>query len=716
MKTVKRRAPAIAIALFLFCIAHVVSGDVGVDPNTGLPLDFPQLRIFWTTKAAPGVLIGNLGKTGGYRVILDNKGSPLFYSKDENFVSKNVVSNGLIATMVRTENRFYLKDESFAVVDNFAGSNDRCFIMLPNGDAIVAAGDSRQIDLSQIVPGGRPDAVLDGGSFLEMDANKQIVFEWNCLDYIPITETFAKLTDKSIDFTHLNYVNIDSVDHNYLISDRHACAIIKISRTTGQILWQLGGPANNFKFIGEHEENAPFYFAAQHSLQSLANGNLLFFDNGGAGAALTIPERSYSRVVEYRLDEVKMTATLVWEYRKTPDVYADSGGELVRFPNGNTYIGWGSALAGGKAPICTEVSQAGETVFEMSFADPAKADQKAIIVKQAWNSPDQVRSETFTKVKSGQTYNSTQTGVSLAVSSLVSSPDYYGLVVKKHDVAVRFPRFSGKPPWVLQKRVTLAGFGITSLTAMVSFDTQDLGANDPSILTVYYRPCVGQGQFTPLPTVYDQTKSQLTVADTSFGEFIFGYPDLPEIPLPPILHAPADLKRVNQTQPVVFQWSPQGFGRSYHLQVATDAQFTNLVVDASGLTQAGYTLDTVAPGTTYFWRVSTSNYGGTGEWATRSFTAAAPMIQVTAPNGGEAWQRGLTYFIRWDTNLTENVVIELYKGATLAKTITTKAPNIGAYEWEADLALNPGDAYTIKIKSSINGTVADSSDAPFALQ
>ncbi len=71
------------------------------------------------------------------------------------------------------------------------------------------------------------------------------------------------------------------MDHNYLLSDRHACSIMKISRSTGQLLWRLGGPANAFKFIGEHEENAPLYFAAQHSVLSLPNGNLLFFDNGG---------------------------------------------------------------------------------------------------------------------------------------------------------------------------------------------------------------------------------------------------------------------------------------------------------------------------------------------------------------------------------------------------------------------------------------------------
>jgi hypothetical protein len=707
----QNKSITIAIILIICFFSTIVQAFV-YEPN--LPSDFPELSVFWTNKAAPGVLIGNLGKKGAYRVILDNQGYPLFYSKDENFVSKSVVSNGLIAGVDKNAGRFYLKDETFTIVDSFAGSNDRCFIMLPNGHAITAAGGDRQIDMSLIVPGGRPDALLQGKSFLEMDANKQIVFEWNCLDYIPLTETLADLTDKTIDFTHLNYVNIDSVDHNYLISDRHACSIIKISRITGDILWRLGGPANDFTFIGEHEENAPYYFAAQHSLQSLPNGNLLFFDNGGAGTELDIPERTYSRAVEYHLDEVNMTATLVWEYRHSPDIYANSGGDVTRFANGNTFINWGAAVRGGINPIVTEVTSTGEVAFEMWFADPARADDKCIIEKHLWNSPEQVHSQTFHKIESGQTYSSTQTGVSMTINSLESSPDYYGLVVKKHDVAVRFPRFSGKAPWVLQKRVTLAGFGVMNMAADVSFDTDDLGCNDPSILSVYHRSSVGQGEFTPLETIYNDVNGTLTVMDASFGEFIFGHPDLPEVALPPILQAPKENALVNQTKPVTLQWTPKGFGRSYHVQVATDAAFSNLVVDEIGIKEFSYALASVDPNSTYYWRVNTTNYGGTGEWAVRSFTTTSPMIQVTVPNGGQVWQRGVGYFIQWETNLSENVVIELYKAGSFVKTIAT-VPNIGAYEWEADLAVAPGNDYSIRIKSSVNDAIIDSSDAVFTL-
>ncbi len=88
---------------------------------------------------------------------------------------------------------------------------------------------------------------------------------------------------------------------------------------------------------------------------------------------------------------------------------------------------------------------------------------------------------------------------------------------------------------------------------------------------------------------------------------------------------------------------------------------------------------------------------------------------VTVPSGGEPWQRGLEYFIRWEDNLAEDVTIELYKGDVFLKEVATVS-SIGAYAWEADLAADPGDDYTIRIRSSVDELVTDTSDAAFILE
>ncbi len=152
------------------------------------------------------------------------------------------------------------------------------------------------------------------------------------------------LTEQVLDYTHVNAVAIDPTDNNLLTSFRHTSEIVKINRSTGQVMWRLGGKMNQFTFINEHEENAPFYTVGQHDVHRLANGNLLYFDNGNLTGGSTYPSpRSYSRAVEYALDEVNKTATLVWEYRHVPDIVANCQGSVKRMANGNTLIDWGCA-------------------------------------------------------------------------------------------------------------------------------------------------------------------------------------------------------------------------------------------------------------------------------------------------------------------------------------------------------------------------------------
>ena len=62
------------------------------------------------------------------------------------------------------------------------------------------------------------------------------------------------------------------------------------------------------------------------------------------------------------LDQTNKTATLVWEYRNTPDVFAWGMGNVQRLPNGNTMIGWGTAV-----PTLTEVTPDGRKAFELTM-------------------------------------------------------------------------------------------------------------------------------------------------------------------------------------------------------------------------------------------------------------------------------------------------------------------------------------------------------------
>ncbi|MEZ4690188.1 MAG: aryl-sulfate sulfotransferase, partial [Ignavibacteria bacterium] len=95
----------------------------------------------------------------------------------------------------------------------------------------------------------------------------------------------------------------------------------------------------------------------QHDIRRIANGNITIFDNGNFHSTL------FSRAVEYQLDEVNKIATLVWEYRNSPDIYGNARGSAQRLENGNTLIFWGASNPG----TFSEVTPEGEIKLELSF-------------------------------------------------------------------------------------------------------------------------------------------------------------------------------------------------------------------------------------------------------------------------------------------------------------------------------------------------------------
>jgi hypothetical protein len=712
-----------AVIMSIFGLAH--GSAFGADPN--LPDDFPGLIINQYGETAPGYVIGSLKSSnpqvGSYFMILENSGNPVFYSKKGGL--GELICNGLFTRnkAIPGQNKkytWYIYDEASNEVDTFQMGNgylsdNHDFQILPNGHALMLNYDSQIIDMSKVVEGGHPAANVEGAVIQELDVYKNVIFQWRSIDYIPITDSYQDLTRARIGYIHVNSVELDETDGNIILSCRETSEVIKISRVTGEVMWRMGAKQNEFTFINEHPENAPRYFKLTHDVRRHANGHLTMFDNGADAKDM---ERPYSRAVEYDLDEVNKTATMVWEYRNNPDFLALNGGDCTRLANGNTIINWGGAAQAGEAPAMTEAGPNGELIYEIW---PAQDKVEGRFVRFVWPLEDQCTTVTRSELIEGSEYVFNDTGVTLKVDSLDGEANSVAFV-KRAPFAPLYPEFAGKAPRVLPVRVKVDESGINSMTAEISFDAESfgfaersgmLGYADPHKLTIYHRPVPGQGLFTALQTNYSPGKKQLRTTMTQFGEFIFCFPDLEEVPYSPLLIEPEG-QTVNQELPVSFFWAPRGFYRSFHLQVSKDPQFSTLEVDEPNLVGIRYTLAAVDADTTYYYRVNTTNTGGTGEWATASFQTFPPMIEVTAPNGGEQWNRGLDFFIQWNDNINEDVVLELYKGGTFLRTIRTVS-STGVYEWEVDLDLEPGCDYSIKIKSSVDETLFDMSDGTFAI-
>ena len=719
-----------------------------INSKAQLPTNFPPIEVttYDSNKVSPGYLFvgtwSSAPDSGSYLMILNNDGTPVdddkYVELQKTAIDFKVQPNGLLSYAQSLaplaigggwDVEHEIVDDSVTnIVETIqmrngylAESHD--FQLLPNGDVLQFGYYFSEVDLSQIVSGGNPAALVSGGVIQELDSQRNAVFQWRAWDHYNFADfSYPNPTAATVSEFHINDIILD-VDGNILAGT--PTEIRKINRQTGEVMWTLGGSANEFTITNV----VPGGFTATasdfggHGTYRLPNGNFMEYDNSHGGIT--------SRAIEYSLDESNKIATVVWSYTPTNPILGFATGYAQRLPNGNTLICWGLPR-NASVPICTEVTPAGEKAFELTITNTSLLCYRAF--RFPYPAADQKIQFTHPELAAGNPYNFTNTGVEIDVTS--GAGGYNSVTVTREPYAPLDPSFvTIKPPRVLPVRVNVEQTDISSMTADIFFDANSLGFDHPEQLTVYQRTTPGAGPFVALPMIpYNPTTKQVGATMTQFGEFIFGYPDVAEMAYPPILARPENYRgvqtnnvvaaqkaesnvvyTVNEELPILLSWSPRGFGRYFNLEVATDSSFTTLVTNKQYRTDAFFVLSNALPNTTYFWRVQTITAdNSTSDWSTNSFQTVAPMIQVIAPNGGESWQSGIRYFVHWSDNFAEPVVIDLYKGGTFLRSLNTNS-SWGAYRWRVDSDLAAGNDYSIRITSATNAALFAESTAPFSI-
>ncbi|MCP4580553.1 MAG: hypothetical protein GY839_02965 [candidate division Zixibacteria bacterium] len=338
--------------------------DVLTDNGVSLPSDFPYLSVLIDENPDSGYIFltskNNSGPetTGKYLIILNNNNDPIFYNRfDSQPLDFKLHHNGLLTYNYGLQKKFYVMDSTYRIIDSYQcgngyATNPHDFQMFDNGHVLMLARDPQVVDMSEIVEGGNPNAVVTGQIIQELDILHNVVWQWRSWDHFVITDATwdIDLLAHLIDYVHANALEID-YDGNILLSSRHLDEITKIDHQTGNIIWRLGGENNQFTFVDD-----TLQFSHQHDIRRLPNGNITLFDN----ANLRTP--NYSRAIEYQLDEDSLIAYKVWEFYQTPNVAAAVGGNVQRLSGGNTIIGWGSGY-----PNITEVNDVGQKIFELAF-------------------------------------------------------------------------------------------------------------------------------------------------------------------------------------------------------------------------------------------------------------------------------------------------------------------------------------------------------------
>jgi hypothetical protein len=347
-----------------------------------LPHDFPLV----VPNANPAVgsptpgwyLIGSLFVTTGsgpYAMIVDANGTPIWYHRTTSEEGNPTVVTplpdstvGITTTSIpSTGTLYFLKTwMTQAITSVGVPLNNHELLLLPNGDfMLIAYPTLTGVDLTGLETYG-PDSTILDCAVQEVDQQGNLVWDWRASNHTdPVKESVVPAGDGTAaspaDVYHCNSIDVNA-DGDALISFRHMNAVLLVSKTTGNVVWKLGGTPYNkdgaqiLTIQGDPE--TAFYL--QHDARFQPNGDISLFDDHSAAAAVP----GVARGVEYALDLGAGTAHVVWQYQGS----ANSAflGSFRRYADGTNLIGWG-AYNGSANLVFSEVDATGHDLLDMLF-------------------------------------------------------------------------------------------------------------------------------------------------------------------------------------------------------------------------------------------------------------------------------------------------------------------------------------------------------------
>ena len=240
-------------------------------------------------------------------------------------------------------------------------------VISPQNTALITVYKPVTANLSRL--GGPAKGVVLSGVVQEIDIpSGRVLFEWNSIDHVPVTDTvvsFAGGTRKvPFDYFHINSISI-APDGTLLISARNTSTVYKIARPSGKVVWRLGGRRSSFRM----GPGTTFWF--QHQALPQGAHTVSIFDDGGAP-----PKERQSRGILVNLNTSTMRATLQRSYiHPTTRLLAAFEGSMQVLPGGRVLIGWGNL------PVFSEFTANGTLILDGRY--PA-GDQSYRVLSAAW--------------------------------------------------------------------------------------------------------------------------------------------------------------------------------------------------------------------------------------------------------------------------------------------------------------------------------------------
>jgi uncharacterized protein (UPF0248 family) len=206
-------------------------------------------------------------------------------------------------------------------------------ILLRNGNVLLNCLGQVPDEIARQVRGGTEESDMPSGQYVSRQKAEAAmmfsdylveltpagipVWEWRTWEHLdPVSDGISEAQAPRTLWAQGNSVE-ELPNGDILASFRPTSIVVRISRSTGKIIWKLGRPL----------------VAGQHAPTLLGNGNVLIFDNGVHRLDDSMP---YSRVIEIN----PATNEIIWKYQDKPawNFFSPRMGNAQRLLNGNTLI------------------------------------------------------------------------------------------------------------------------------------------------------------------------------------------------------------------------------------------------------------------------------------------------------------------------------------------------------------------------------------------
>jgi Arylsulfotransferase (ASST) len=398
-----------------------------------LPDDFPPIQM--TLHPSAGTpqdgyyLVGDrqlvTSTLGGYAMVIDIRGVPVWYLRmptGEGVINVDDVYPGAITLLESnlTQYEVHVLDPlktfiaappnstitaSMPFPPNLEDQHELRY--LPNGDFMVIANPDVAVDMSGVTATDGtvlgPNTYIRACNVIEFNPKQgnAIVWQWTGSDHIDTQkESTVPIVSGGyvspsggymgivVDALHCNSIDMDPNSEggngNFLMSARNMDAVWYVEKSTGKILWKLGGAKYSMDNAALVTASDPFY--EQHDARI---GQWDASCNGGTGQISVFDDESdYDNPARGVIYDVVVgggstsscadggkpscaspgTAVVAWQYKGAAPV---QGTGSFRFTDLGRVIGWGF---GGTANLAfTEVDESGNDLLDFYFNDDSSS-------------------------------------------------------------------------------------------------------------------------------------------------------------------------------------------------------------------------------------------------------------------------------------------------------------------------------------------------------